>query len=450
MSYSSLSHLECSRTQDRYDADQVQGVSKVGAPLLARYDLEQVRAQVTREEIAGRPHDLWRYHEVLPVRDPAHVTTLGEGMTPLLPLPTYGAAIGVPGLLMKDEGLVPTGSFKARGAAVGVSRARELGVRAVAMPTNGNAGAAWSVYAARAGMGSLIVMPVDAPEICRRECVVSGAELYLVDGLINHAGALVKAAVEERPGYQEVSTLKEPYRIEGKKTMGYEIAEQLADREGNWDVPDVILYPAGGGVGLIGIHKAMLEMQELGWIGEKLPRLVAVQSTGCKPIVDAFDAGPRREHPGRGHAHPCVRHQRAQGARRLPRAPGRPRVRRDGRRGQRRGDPRGAVSALAQAEGAWICPEGAACMAAARELRESGWIEEHERVVVLNTGTGLKYPDTVSIDVPVLAKDGRVPRRARDAYLRTPGRSAAAHASAPAAATASQKVSTPEGKSPNG
>ncbi len=253
---------------------------------LARYDLEQVRASVTREAIAGRPHDLWRYHEVLPVRDPAHVTTLGEGMTPLLPLPTYGRAIGVPRLLMKDEGLIPTGTFKARGAAVGVSRARELGVTAVAMPTNGNAGAAWSMYAARAGMGSLIVMPVDAPDITRRECVVSGAELYLVDGLINHAGALVKAAVAERHGYQEVSTLKEPYRIEGKKTMGYEIVEQLG-----WQVPDVILYPAGGGVGLIGIHKAMKEMQELGWIGEKLPRLVAVQAAGCPPIVDAFHAG---------------------------------------------------------------------------------------------------------------------------------------------------------------
>jgi threonine synthase len=286
MRFSALSHLECSKTDARYDADTVQGLSDVGAPLLARYDLDAVRAGVSPADIAQRPHDLWRYHEVLPVRDPAHVTTLGEGMTPLLPLPAYGSRIDVPGLLVKDEGLVPTGSFKARGAAVGVSRARELGVRAVAMPTNGNAGAAWSVYAARAGMGSLVVMPVDAPEITRRECVVSGAELYLVDGLINHAGALVKEAVRRRSGYQEVSTLKEPYRIEGKKTMGYEIAEQLG-----WRVPDVILYPAGGGVGLIGIHKAMLEMRELGWIGERLPRLVAVQSTGCMPIVDAFDAG---------------------------------------------------------------------------------------------------------------------------------------------------------------
>ena len=403
MSFSHLSHLECSRTGTTYDADQVQGVSDVGAPLLARYDLERVRASVTRDEIATRPSDLWRYHEVLPVRDPRNVTTLGEGMTPLLPLPSYGAAIGVPGLLMKDEGLIPTGTFKARGAAVGVSRARELGVRAVAMPTNGNAGAAWSVYAARAGLGSLVVMPVDAPEITRRECVAAGAELYLVDGLINHAGALVKAAVEERSGYQEVSTLKEPYRIEGKKTMGYEIAEQLG-----WRVPDVILYPAGGGVGLIGIHQAMLEMRELGWIGDRLPRLVAVQSTGCPPIVDAFEAGLDESTLKEGT------HTLAFGIN-VPKALGDFLV----LRGVRESDGTAiAVSDdailtelgnLAAAEGTWICPEGAACLAAVRELRESRWIAGSDEVVVLNTGTGLKYPDTVRVDVPVLPRDGHVP-----------------------------------------
>jgi threonine synthase len=401
--YSFLSGLECSRTGTSYDADRVQGVSEVGAPLLARYDLEQVGSSVTRAEIASRPPSLWRYHEVLPVRDPAHVTTLGEGMTPLLPLPAYGAAIGVPGLLMKDEGLIPTGTFKARGAAVGVSRARELGVRAVAMPTNGNAGAAWSVYAARAGLGSLVVMPVDAPEITRRECVAAGAELYLVDGLINHAGALVKAAVDDRDGYQEVSTLKEPYRIEGKKTMGYEIAEQLG-----WQVPDVILYPAGGGVGLIGIHKAMLEMRELGWIGERLPRLVAVQAVGCPPIVDAFDAGLDESTLQEGT-------QTLAFGINVPKALGDFLVLRGVRETEGTAI---AVSdeailaelrVLAAAEGTWICPEGAACMAATRQLRESGWIAEHERVVVLNTGTGLKYPETVGVDVPVLPRDGQVP-----------------------------------------
>ncbi|HEY3529055.1 MAG TPA: threonine synthase [Nocardioides sp.] len=402
--FSSLSHLECSRTGTSYDADEVQGVSEVGAPLLARYDLDGVRASLTREEIATRPADLWRYHEVLPVRDPANVTTLGEGMTPLLPLPAYGASIGVPGLLMKDEGLIPTGTFKARGAAVGVSRARELGVKAVAMPTNGNAGAAWSVYAARAGLGSLVVMPVDAPEITRRECVAAGAELYLVDGLINHAGALVKAALEEREGYQEVSTLKEPYRIEGKKTMGYEIAEQLG-----WRVPDVILYPAGGGVGIIGIHKAMLEMQALGWIGSQLPRLVAVQSTGCPPIVDAFLAGEDESTLKDGTQTLAfgINVPKALGDFLVLRA-----VRESGGTAVAVTDETilAELRNLAAAEGAWICPEGAACFAAARELRESGWIGEQEQVVVLNTGAGLKYPETVDVDVPVLPRDGRVPR----------------------------------------
>jgi threonine synthase len=403
VSYSYLSHLECSRTGASYDADRVQGLSEAGAPLLARYDLEQVGASVTREEIATRPPTLWRYHEVLPVRDPSHVTTLGEGMTPLIPLPSYGASIGVPGLLMKDEGLIPTGTFKARGAAVGVSRARELGVKAVAMPTNGNAGAAWSVYAARAGLGSLVVMPVDAPEITRRECRAAGAELFLVDGLINHAGALVKAAVEERSGYQEVSTLKEPYRIEGKKTMGYEIAEQLG-----WEVPDVILYPAGGGVGLIGIHKAMRELQELGWIGATLPRLVAVQAEGCRPIVDAFEAGLDESTLREGT------HTLAFGIN-VPKALGDflvlQGVRESGGTAVAVDDDRilEELGRLAAAEGAWICPEGAACLAAARELRERGWIDEGERVVVLNTGTGLKYPETVSVEVPVLERDGRVP-----------------------------------------
>jgi threonine synthase len=401
--FSFLTDLECSRTAARYDSDVVQGLSDAGAPLLARYDLAAVRSAVSRDDIASRPQNLWRYHEVLPVRQPANITTLGEGMTPLLPLPRYGRSIGVPGLLMKDEGMVPTGSFKARGAAVGVSRARELGVRAIAMPTNGNAGAAWSVYAARAGLGSLIVMPVDAPEITRRECVVAGAELYLVDGLINHAGALVKEAVAERDGYQEVSTLKEPYRIEGKKTMGYEIAEQLG-----WRVPDVILYPAGGGVGLIGIHKAMLEMRELGWIGERLPRLVAVQATGCRPIVDAFDAGLEESTLVEGTSTVAFGIN-------VPKALGDFLVLRAVRESQGTAvavpdeDLLAELAALASAEGAWICPEGAACLAAARRLRAEGWLGEDEEVVVLNTGTGLKYPDTVTADVPVLARDGRVP-----------------------------------------
>ena len=401
--FSALSYLECSRTAKHYDADVVQGTSEVGAPLLARYDLEQVAATVTREQIAARAPDLWRYHELLPVRLSSNIVTLGEGMTPLLPMPRYGRSVGVPGLLMKDEGLVPTAAFKARGAAVGVSRALELGVGGIAMPTNGNAGAAWAIYAARAGMRSLIAMPVDAPAITRTECVVSGAELYLVDGLIGDAGRLVAVAVAERSGYQEVSTLKEPYRLEGKKTMGYEIVEQLG-----WRAPDVILYPTGGGVGIIGIYKALLEMRQLGWLTGDLPRLVAVQAAGCAPIVEAFKRGDRDSTP---FPDP---HTVAFGIT-VPKALGDFLVL-DAVR-----DTDGTAVAvtdeellaaqgeLARAEGAFICPEGAACFAAVGQLRESGWLSENDNVVVLNTGSGLKYPETVPVDVPTLPVDGRIP-----------------------------------------
>jgi threonine synthase len=403
MTFSFLSHLECSRTGERTEADRVAGTSAVGAPLLARYDLERVRETVTPAEIAAREPNLWRYHEVLPVRLPEHVVTLGEGMTPLLPVPAYGKQAGVPRLLMKDEGLVPTGSFKARGAAVGVSRALELGVRGVAMPTNGNAGAAWALYAARAGMKSLIAMPDDAPAITMKECLAAGAELYRVDGLIGDAGKLVAAAVAERGGYQEVSTLKEPYRLEGKKTMGYEIAEQLG-----WRMPDVLLYPTGGGVGLIGIHKALLELKELGWISGDLPRLVAVQATGCAPIVEAFARGARESEPfpdARTVAFGIT----------VPKALGDFLVLdalystggtavavtdEDLLAAQRR---------LTGLEGTFICPEGAACFAAVDQLRESGWLGGSEEVVVLNTGAGIKYPETIDVDVPLLAKDGAIP-----------------------------------------
>jgi threonine synthase len=389
--FSLLSHLECSREGTRHDADVVQGTSPVGAPLLARYDLERVAAAVSPADIAGRAPDLWRYHEVLPVRDPAHVTTLGEGMTPLVALPRHGARLGVPRLLMKDEGLIPTGSFKARGAAVGVSRAVELGVRGIAMPTNGNAGAAWAAYAARAGIPALVAMPLAAPEITRRGVAVTGAELRLVDGLIGDAGALVKTLLPDRPGWQDTSTLREPYRIEGKKTMGYEIVEQLG-----WRAPDVILYPTGGGVGIIGIHKALLELRELGWLTGELPRLVAVQAAGCAPIVDAFAAGLTES------TAPANPHTVAFGIT-VPKALGDflvlDAVRGTGGTAIAVTDEEllAAQGALARDEGAWICPEGAACFAAVGRLRESGWLTGDEEVVVLNTGAGLLYPDTVAL-----------------------------------------------------
>jgi threonine synthase len=389
--FSTLTELECPRCRRRHDPDRVTGVCDCGAPLLVRYDLDEVRAGLTKDEVAAREPSLWRYHELLPVRSPDHVVTLGEGMTPLLPVPAIGAELGVDRLLMKDEGLIPTGSFKARGAAVGVSRAHELGVKKIAMPTNGNAGSAWATYAARAGMASLIAMPLGAPDICRRECRVVGAELHLVDGHIGDAGAFVRHLLAERDGYQEVSTLREPYRIEGKKTMGLEIAEQLG-----WQVPDVILYPTGGGVGLIGIWRALAELAEIGWIApDRMPRLVAVQAEGCAPIVRAYEAGAAESEPWQDA-------QTVAFGITVPKALGdflilRAVYETEGcaiaipdeeiLRAQRR---------VAELEGAFVCPEGAAGFAAVGRLRESGWIRAGEDVVVLNTGTGLKYPETVS------------------------------------------------------
>jgi threonine synthase len=403
MAYSALSRLDCPRCGTRHDADRIQGVCACGSPLLARYDLAQVARQVSPGDLAGRTADLWRYHELLPVRERRHVVSLGEPVTPLLALPAMGRALGVPGLLMKDEGHLPTGTFKARGAAVGVSRAAELGVTAVAMPTNGNAGAAWSAYAARAGLRSLVVMPAGAPEITRVGCVAAGAELYLVDGLIGDAARLIAGAVERRPGYQDVTTLREPYRIEGKKTMGLEIAEQLG-----WRMPAVIVYPTGGGVGLIGIHKALGELLELGWVSGRLPRLVAVQAAGCAPIVRAFEAGATESEPWPGATTAAF-------GLTVPKALG------DFLVLQALYATGGTAVAVtdealladqrevARLEGTFICPEGAACFAAVRQLRASGWLSQAEEVVVLNTGTGLIYPQTIPADVPVLPPSGSIP-----------------------------------------
>ena len=346
---------------------------------------------------------MWRYHEVLPVRDHRHVTTLGEGMTPLLPVPAIGQAFGVPGLLMKDESPLPTGTFKARGAAVGVSRAAELGVAAIAMPTNGNAGAAWSAYAARAGMRSLIVMPAAAPLITRGECAAAGAELYLVDGDIGDAGRLVASILRERPGYQNTATLREPYRIEGKKTMGLEIAEQLG-----WRMPSVIVYPTGGGVGIIGIHKALRELLELGWVSGDLPRLVAVQAEGCAPIVTAFQAGA-------AFSEPWPEPKTVAFGLTVPKALGDFLVLEalyaTGGTAVAVTDEEllAAQEMVARLEGSLICPEGAACFAAVGQLRESGWLSAGDEVVVLNTGTGLIYPETLAAEAPLLPLSGPVP-----------------------------------------
>ncbi len=403
--YSALTHLDCSRCGAQHDAGRLQGTCECGAPLLARYDLSHAAELAGPGEIAGRPPSLWRYHELLPVMRPESVVSFGEGMTPLTQMPRLGREIGLPGLLMKDEGVLPTATFKARGAAVGVSRAVELGAAGVAMPTNGNAGAAWAVFCARAGLPFLVAMPAGAPAITRSECMAAGAEIYVVDGLIGDAGRMLAPVVRQRPGWQDVSTLREPYRLEGKKTIGLEIAEQLG-----WRVPEVILCPAGGGVGLIGIWKGLQELAGLGWIDSRMPRLVAVQAAGCAPIVAAFErdelttsAWPDARTAAFGLTVPAplggflvLEAVRASGGCAIAVTDA---------------ELLAAQAQTARVEGTWICPEGAACVAAARQLREAGWLSEGDEVVVLNTGAGLKYPETAPADLPVLALDAAIPVR---------------------------------------
>lgn len=396
MSY--MTHLECARCATTYEADRIMNLcSACGAPLLVRYDLSAAARAVRPESFAARPASMWRYRELLPVRAEENIVTLGEGMTPLLPLHRLGAEMGLPRLLLKDEGINPTGTFKARGAAAGISRAKELGIRSVAMPTNGNAGGAWAAYGARAGIELTLVMPVDAPAMSVLEGAAVGARGYMVRGQITDAGAIV-ARSAARHGWFEAATLKEPYRIEGKKTMGYEIAEQLG-----WRLPDVILYPTGGGVGLIGLYKAFQEMRAVGLLPEnaRFPRLVAVQAEGCQPIVKAFQEGKDVSEKWEGAE------TVAQGIR-VPKALGDflvlQAVRETG--GTCIAVPDSEVleglTAISRLEGAFICPEGAALVAAARRLLASGWLSPDDQVVLLNTGTGLKYPDVLRPQLPVL------------------------------------------------
>ncbi|WP_164215302.1 threonine synthase [Virgibacillus sp. YIM 98842] len=398
MTYSYVSHLYCPKCENIYSTKEVNQLCECGSPLLVSYKINELKEAFKREDLVGRAPDLWRYHELLPVEDPQYVATLGEGMTPMLYMNKIGKQMGIPNLFMKDEGLIPSGSFKSRGAAVGVSKAKELGVGKLAMPTNGNAGAAWSLYCAQADINSTIVMPTDAPEITRKECVAAGADLYLVDGLIGDAGKIVGQAVNDYNLY-DASTLKEPYRIEGKKTMGLEIAEQF-----NWEVPDVILYPTGGGVGLIGIDKAFHELQELGWIDEgKMPRLVAVQSEGCAPIVKAWEEGKSSADPWEDASTVAfgINVAKALGDFLILDA-----IRKTNGCAISVSDDDilKELSIVAATEGAFVCPEGAAAFVAARKLREQNWIKHDERVVVLNTGAGIKYPNTIEVDVPILQK----------------------------------------------
>ena len=385
-----VSHLECGLTGERYEAGRLHGLSRAGRPLLVRYDLDGVRKALPREKLAERPQTLWRYRELLPVRRSENVVALGEVVTPLVSLPRIAARIAPRGqkpgeILVKDEGRLPTGSFKARGLALAVSMAKELGVTTMAMPSNGNAGAAMAAYCARAGMKAYVFCPDDTPDVNIREIAMQGAEVFLVDGLIDDCGKLV-AEGEKELGWFNCSTLREPYRIEGKKTMGLELAEQLG-----WDVPDVIFYPTGGGTGIIGMWKAFAEMEALGWLGKKRPRMVVVQASGCAPMVKAWEEGA--EHAPRWQD----AYTFAAGIR-VPQAVGDFLILRAVR------DSGGFAvavddAAIAEAwrevageEGLLLCPEGAATYAAYKQALADGRVAAGERAVLFNCATGLKYP----------------------------------------------------------
>lgn len=380
---SNVRELECSACGKKYDASTEQHLCTCGKPLLARYDLKKAASTLTLEALKSRPGTLWRYAEVLPNDPPV---SLGEGMTPLVHAKRLGASMGLERLFVKDEGLNPTGSFKARGMTAAVTRAKQLGAKALAAPTAGNAGGALAAYAAAAGLPAVIVMPADTPSANVMECQAFGAQVVKLNGLISDCGKYV-AERKEREGWYDVTTLKEPYRVEGKKTMGYELWEQFGGK-----LPDVIFYPTGGGVGLIGMCKAFDEMQEMGWIGAERPRMVAVQATGCAPIVRAWEA-----HQNSAQFFPNAA-TIASGLR-VPGPLGDLLILSMLR--QTKGtaiavtddEMLEAGKELASKEGVLAAPEGAATVSAARKLAQSGWIKPHETVVLFNTGTGYKYSE---------------------------------------------------------
>lgn len=375
-----VTHLECSATGAKVPADTLQNLSDAGKPLLVRYDLDKARVAVDRHALAGRPRDIWRYRELLPVRQAANIVSLGELLTPLIRLPQYASELWV-----KDEGRLPTGSFKARGLCMAVSMAKELGVSRIAMPTNGNAGAALAAYCANAGIEAYVFCPDDTPEVNVREIGIYGAKVFRVNGLINDCGRLVGDGKRTRDWF-DVSTLKEPYRIEGKKTMGLELAEQLG-----WSLPDAIFYPTGGGTGLIGMWKAFDELEAMGWIGSERPRMIAVQAEGCAPIVQAYEAGSEHAEPWQNAATIAagIRVPVAIGDFLILRA-----VRESGGFACAVAD---SAIAAAQTEvatrtGTLLCPEGAATFAAWQQAVAEGRISSRDRCVLFNCATGLKYP----------------------------------------------------------
>ena len=382
---SALSHLECSECGERHEPDRVNTLCRsCGSPLLARYDLEAVRTTVAKEDFTRRPRGLWRWRELLPVRDPGRIVSLGEGDSPLLRACRLGEAEGFRDLYVKDDSGQPTGTFKARGMAVAITKAKELGLREFVVPTAGNAGGALAAYAARAGLRAHVYMPADAPPVNAREVRAAGADLRQVEGLISDAArAAARDALEH--GWFDISTLKEPYRLEGKKTMGLEIAEGYG-----WRLPDVIFYPTGGGAGLIGMWKAFEELQALGWVEGPRPRMVAVQAAGCAPIVRAFEARAERAEfwenartAASGLRVPLPFAHRLI-LRALYESGGTAVAVSDEKIAQ-------AQKRLAETEGIFAAPEGAATLAGAVKLRAFGWLDPGSRIVLYNTGTGLKY-----------------------------------------------------------
>ena len=379
-----VTHLECSKTGKKYEPNKLYNLSEAGKPLLVRYDLKMAARTLTKESLKKRVSSLWRYREVLPVVNDGNIVALGEGWTPLIHAKRLGGQLGLPELFIKDESPNPTGSFKARGLGMAISMAKELGVSKVAIPTAGNAGGAMAAYAAAAGMDAYVFMPRDTPAANRVECEQLGARVTLIDGLITDCGAEV-ARRKESEGWFDVSTLKEPYRIEGKKTMGYELAEQF-----DWELPDVILYPTGGGTGLIGMWKAFDEMEEMGRIGPKRPRMFTVQAAGCAPIVRAFDNG-WDEAPEFENAHTV-----ASGLR-VPRAIGDfimlDILRKSGGGAVAVNDEEmiADTGVIGSAEGLFCAPEGAACLSALKMLLASGQVASSDRIVLFNTGAGVKY-----------------------------------------------------------
>ena len=380
-----VTHLECAMTGERHEADQIHNLSRAGKPLLVRYDLAGVKKALTKATLAGRPADLWRYRELLPVREAANIVSLGEAMTPIVRAPKLAARLGGGDILVKDEGRLPTGSFKARGLVMAVSMAKALGIKHMAMPTNGNAGAALAAYASHAGIKTTIFCPEDTPEVNVSEIALQGAAVYRVNGLIDDCGKIVGEG-KAKVGWFDTSTLKEPYRIEGKKTMGLELAEQLG-----WQVPDAIFYPTGGGTGLIGMWKAFAELEAIGFIGTKRPRMIAVQAAGCAPMVRAFEAG--EEHAPRWEN----AHTIASGIR-VPQAIGDFLILRAVRESKGFAIAvdddaiQAALDEMAREEGLLLCPEGAATYAAYKQSLKDGRVKRNDQVVLFNCASGLKYP----------------------------------------------------------